>query len=162
MSDFPSDERIVTLDSLLELVGEARLHGQKLVFTNGCFDLLHVGHLSTLHSARLQGDILVVGVNSDRSVRALNKGPNRPLVSQRERAQMLAALRFVDYVVIFDEDTPLPLLQRLRPDVHVKGGDYDVRQLPETPVVESYGGRVHIAAIRPGRSTTRLEQLLRG
>lgn len=147
--------KVVTLEHLLQNKPQG-----KIAFTNGCFDLLHIGHIRTLQEAKAQADVLVVGVNSDRSVRALNKGPTRPLTPQEERAEILAALECVDYVVIFDEDTPIPLLQRLKPDVHVKGGDYKVEDLPETPVVQAYGGRVHVTGMIPGRSTTLLEARL--
>ena len=148
--------KLLSLEELLQRPRQGRW-----VFTNGCFDLLHVGHLRTLAWARAQGDVLVVGVNSDTSVRSLGKGPSRPLVPQEERAEMLAGLSCVDYVVIFDEPTPLPLLEQLRPEVHVKGGDYRVEDLPETPLVQSYGGQVLITPLVPGRSTTTLEALLR-
>lgn len=132
----------------------------RVVFTNGCFDLLHAGHLKTLLTARRQGDLLVVGVNSDRSVRAL-KGPERPLNPEGERAELLAGLECVDLVVLFDEDTPLELLDRLRPDVHVKGGDYREEDLPEAPLVRSWGGRIVLTGVVPDRSTTRLASRLR-
>ena len=132
----------------------------RVVFTNGCFDLLHVGHLRTLTTARQQGDLLVVGVNSDRSVAAL-KGPERPLTPQRERAELLAGLECVDLVVVFDEDTPLELLDLLRPDVHVKGGDYREEDLPEAPLVRSWGGRIVLTGVVPGRSTTLLADRMR-
>lgn len=147
------------LSELLKELGPLRAAGQRVVFTNGCFDLLHVGHLRTLRWAKAQGDLLVVGLNSDASVRGL-KGPRRPLVEQEDRAELLEALDCVDYVVIFEEATPLALLGQLRPDVHVKGGDYRVEDLPETPLVQSYGGQVRITPLIPGRSTTRLEALL--
>jgi D-beta-D-heptose 7-phosphate kinase/D-beta-D-heptose 1-phosphate adenosyltransferase len=132
----------------------------RVVFTNGCFDLLHVGHLRTLLAARQQGDLLVVGLNSDRSVQAL-KGPERPLNTQRERAELLAGLECVDLVVIFDEDTPLALLEQLRPDVHVKGGDYREEDLPEASLVRSWGGRVVLTGVVPERSTTLLAARIR-
>ena len=130
-----------------------------LVTTNGCFDLLHVGHLRTLLKARALGSCLVVALNSDASVRRL-KGSSRPLVEERERAEMMAGLECVDHVVIFEEDTPLATLELLRPDIHVKGGDYQVEDLPETALLRSWGGRVEIAPFVPGRSTSRLEKLL--
>ncbi len=148
--------KVLSLEQLLQVPRKGRW-----VFTNGCFDLLHVGHLRTLQWARSQGDALVVGVNSDASVRSLGKGPTRPLVPQEERAEMLAGLTCVDYVVIFEEPTPLPLLERLRPEVHVKGGDYRLEDLPESPLVLGYGGQVLITPLVPGRSTTTLEALLR-
>lgn len=131
-----------------------------VVFTNGCFDLLHVGHLRTLREARRLGDLLVVGLNSDASVRRL-KGGSRPVVPLEERAELLAGLECVDYVVPFEEDTPIPTLQVLRPEVHVKGGDYRPEDLPEAEVVRSWGGRVVVARRVPGRSTTQLVERLR-
>lgn len=125
----------------------------KVVFTNGCFDILHVGHLHTLLSAKAEGDLLVVGINSDDSVRAL-KGPSRPINPQGERAEMLAALECVDMVVIFPEETPLELLAALRPDVHVKGGDYREEDLPEADLVRSFGGKIVLTRLIPGRSTS--------
>lgn len=157
MSRFPWDDKVKTSQELQTALAPLRADGSQIVFTNGCFDLLHVGHLDTLASAKAQGDILIVGLNSDSSVRGL-KGPSRPLQPETERAQILAALSCVDYVVIFGEQTPLELLAILRPDVHVKGGDYLASQLPETPLVESWGGRVHIAPVAHGRSTSLLEK----
>ena len=159
MMNFPWDNKIQELPQLLDTLTPIRQAGSRVVFTNGCYDLLHVGHLATLSTARAQGEILVVGLNSDISVRGL-KGPTRPLQPEHERAQLLAALQCVDFVVLFSQPTPIELLTQLRPDVHVKGGDYDASQLPETPIIESYGGRVHIAPIARGRSTTKLEQAL--
>ena len=126
-----------------------------VVFTNGCFDILHVGHLNTLLAAKQEGDLLVVGLNSDSSVKAL-KGPSRPINCQDERATMLAALECVDIVVIFEEETPLVLIEKLRPDVHVKGGDYKEEDLPEAAVIKSFGGKIVLAKLIPGRSTTKL------
>ena len=132
----------------------------RVVFTNGVFDLLHSGHIDVLSSARAQGDALVVGLNSDSSVRRL-KGADRPVRNETERAYVLAALRDVDAVVTFSEDTPLALIRRLRPDVLVKGGDY----APDTVVgrddVESWGGRVVIVPLRAGQSTTAIIEKLR-
>jgi rfaE bifunctional protein nucleotidyltransferase chain/domain len=129
--------------------------GETVVFTNGCFDILHVGHLKTLSRARSEGSKLVVGVNSDASVGRL-KGPTRPINEEADRAELLAGLRCVDAVVIFTEDTPVELLEVIRPDVHVKGGDYRVEDLPEREVVEKHGGRIVIIGLVPGRSTTNL------
>ncbi|MGM9993000.1 MAG: D-glycero-beta-D-manno-heptose 1-phosphate adenylyltransferase [Candidatus Bruticola sp.] len=131
-----------------------------VVFTNGCFDILHIGHLNTLLAAKNEGDLLVVGLNSDSSVKAL-KGPKRPINNQEERAAMLAALECVDIVVIFNEETPLQLIEKLRPDVHVKGGDYDEASLPEAPVIKSFGGKIVLAKLIPGRSTTQIISLTR-
>lgn len=129
--------------------------GKRIVFTNGCFDLLHAGHLSLLHQAAQHGDVLIVAVNSDASVQRL-KGPERPLVSQHERARMLAALGCVDAVTVFEEDTPLKVLQAIRPDILVKGQDYRVDQVVGRELVESAGGRVVLVPLMPGKSTTAL------
>lgn len=125
-----------------------------VVFTNGVFDLLHPGHVDVLRAARAEGAHLVVGVNSDASVRRLNKGPERPVRSERERAYVLAALEGVDAVVIFDEDTPLELVAALEPDVIVKGGDYSPEQVAGGDIVRARGGRVVIVPLTPGHSTT--------
>jgi rfaE bifunctional protein nucleotidyltransferase chain/domain len=127
------------------------------VATGGCFDLLHAGHVATLHAARALGDRLVVLLNSDASVRRL-KGPGRPVMHQDERAAMLRALRCVDEVVVFDEDTPEAALARIAPDVWVKGGDYAPDELPEAAVVRALGGEVATVPYVAGRSTTRLIQ----
>ncbi|MBS2036652.1 D-glycero-beta-D-manno-heptose 1-phosphate adenylyltransferase [bacterium] len=134
-----------------------RLTGKRVVFTNGCFDLLHVGHLRTLQWARQQGEVLVVGLNSDASVRGL-KGPLRPLVNQDDRAEMLAGFACVDFVVLFEEADPLRLLAQIRPAVHVKGGDYRPDQLPEAELVRSWGGEVLVTPLIEGRSTTSMQQ----
>lgn len=123
------------------------------VFTNGCFDLLHAGHVSNLEAARDLGDGLVVGLNSDASVRAL-KGEGRPVIPEGDRAIVLAALESVDAVVLFDEATPEALLDLLRPRIHVKGGDYRASELPEYQLVRSWGGEVHILPLLEGRSTS--------
>lgn len=129
-----------------------RKAGQKVVFANGCFDLLHVGHVRYLEGARQQGDALVVGVNSDRSVREL-KGKGRPLLPQEARAELLAAMECVDYVVIFDDVTAADILRDLRPDVHCKGTDYTEATVPEREVVRSWGGRVVIVGDPKSHST---------
>jgi rfaE bifunctional protein nucleotidyltransferase chain/domain len=133
-----------------------------VVFTNGVFDLLHVGHVSLLEAARAQGAALVVGVNSDASVRRLGKGADRPLVPEAERARLLAALACVDGVVLFDEDTPLALIQALRPDVLVKGADYEPSQIVGAAEVEGWGGRVVRIPLVANRSTTDIVRRLRG
>ena len=133
-----------------------------LVFTNGVFDILHRGHVSYLASARALGASLVVGLNSDASARSLGKGPERPLNPQDDRAAVLAALQSVDLVVLFEESTPLVLLAELRPDVYVKGGDYDIEGLAETALVRSWGGRSQALPFVEGRSTTSLVQRIRG
>jgi D-beta-D-heptose 7-phosphate kinase/D-beta-D-heptose 1-phosphate adenosyltransferase len=133
------------------------------VWTNGCFDLLHVGHARSLQAAREHGDVLVVGVNSDAFVRRA-KGPRRPILSERDRAELVASLRCVDVVVIFDEDTPEACIRLLRPDVHCKGADYAPphgKPIPEAAVVEAYGGRVAFLPIVGGISTTDLVSRIR-
>ncbi len=148
-------KRTLLLDELLPLIAEHRRRGQTVVFTNGCFDLLHVGHVRYLARARSEGDILVVGLNSDRSVRTL-KGPERPVQRQDDRAEILAALRSVDYVVIFDEETPIDLIVAIRPDVLVKGEDWEEAEIVGAAEVKSWGGRVVRASFTAGASTTGL------
>ena len=129
-----------------------------LVFTNGVFDLLHRGHVGYLAAARALGACLVVGLNSDASARGLGKGPGRPLNSELDRACVLGALQAVDAVLLFDEPTPLALLAICRPDIYVKGGDYDIETLPETALVRGWGGRALVLPFVPGYSTTALVQ----
>lgn len=138
---------------LLQQIHQHRRQGQRIVFTNGCFDILHSGHVAFLQQARALGDVLVVGVNSDVSVRRL-KGQTRPINTQADRVAVLAALEAVDYVVLFDENTPERLISQLRPDVHVKGSDYTIDRLPEARIVESYGGQVVILPLVEGKSTS--------
>ena len=132
-----------------------------MVFTNGVFDLLHPGHVDVLFGARRCGDALVVGLNSDASVRRL-KGPERPVRSEAERAFVLAAVEAVDCVVVFDEDTPIALVEALRPDVLVKGGDYTEATIVGAPEVRGWGGDVRVIPLTPGQSTTNIIQALRG
>ena len=131
----------------------------RVVFTNGCFDVLHVGHLRYLQMAKLQGDILVVAINSDDSVRAI-KGEKRPLVPEDERAEMLASLECVDYVMVFPELDPIQFLKELRPHIHVKGGDYELSEVIEREAVESIGGEVRLMPGVAGKSTTNLIDLI--
>jgi 3-deoxy-manno-octulosonate cytidylyltransferase (CMP-KDO synthetase) len=149
-----SQTKISTRETLTAQLEGLRTSGHKVVFTNGCFDILHVGHIELLEMARGAGDFLVVGVNSDASVRRL-KGESRPIHPQEARAKVLAALGCVDAVVIFDEDTPIETIRVLKPGVHVKGGDYLAEDLPETPVVRENGGEVLIVPLVAGFSTTR-------
>jgi len=150
-----SDIKIKNLDVLAVIIEEEKQKGRKVAFTNGCFDLLHVGHVKYLQKARTYGDLLVLGLNSDASVRRL-KGERRPLIGHEERAHILAALDCVDYVVIFDEDTPMRLLETLRPHVLVKGGDYTPDRVVGKDLVESYGGRIELVDFVDGRSTTNI------
>ena len=151
----------VTRDNLSAFAAALRAHGQRIVFTNGCFDILHVGHVRYLGAARALGDCLVVGLNSDASVRRL-KGPERPVNEEADRAEVLDALRAVDHVTIFDEPTAAELIEIIRPDVYVKGGDYTIATLPEAKIVRGYGGRVEFIDLVPERSTTRVIEKLRG
>lgn len=137
------------------IVDSAKKLGKKIVFTNGCFDILHLGHISYLAEAKKQGDILIVGVNSDSSVKKL-KGTERPINSEKDRAALLSALKSVDYTIIFEEDTPEDLIGYLKPSIHVKGGDYKKEDLPETKIVEGYGGEVVILNFIEGKSTTNI------
>ena len=148
-------EKILSRQDLLKTVSDLRSRGKTVVFTNGCFDILHLGHVRLLYEAGLLGDFLVVGINSDDSVRRL-KGPSRPLVPEEDRAEILAALEPVSAVTIFPEDTPEELISILKPDIHVKGGDYDIKEIPEAKIVESYGGEVRLIPLVPGHSTTEL------
>ena len=145
--------RALSLADAVALVARLRAEGRSIVFTNGVYDLLHPGHVRYLQAARNEGDALVVGVNSDRSVRA-NKGPERPINPEQERAELIAALAAVDAAVIFDEDTPHAIISALQPDVLVKGADWAADQIVGRDVVEARGGRVVRAAIEPGYSTT--------
>lgn len=147
--------KILGRDELAARVRDWRLSGKQVVFTNGCFDLLHAGHLSLLHESAALGDVLVLAINSDESVRRL-KGPERPLVAAQERAALLAALECVDAVTIFEEDTPLETLQAAPPDVLVKGQDYRKEQVVGREVVEAAGGRVELVPLLPNKSTTAL------
>ncbi len=137
-----------------------RTQGSKVVFTNGCFDLLHAGHVTYLSQAKALGDKLVLGLNSDKSIRTI-KGDSRPLVSLDNRVILLDALSMIDMIVSFDEATPVALIQALKPDIHVKGGDYQPDALPEYPVVKRYGGEVRILSFVEGLSTTRLVDRIR-
>lgn len=153
--ELQAQEKVLSLNSLRARAAAWRSSGQSVVFTNGCFDLLHIGHITLLEQARREGDRLVVGVNSDASVRGL-KGPTRPIVGEHERARILAALAAVDAVVIFEEATPLRVVESLRPDVIVKGGDYKEENIVGAKEVRSWGGRVKIVPIVEGFSSTNL------
>lgn len=145
--------RVLERKEAQEFIDKLKKEGKKIVFTNGCFDILHVGHMRYLEEAKSFGDYLFVGVNSDESVRRL-KGPTRPINNEQDRAELLAGLKSVDYTVVFTEDTPVELIEELKPSIHIKGGDYKKEDLPETKVVESYGGEVYIVSLVEGKSTT--------
>jgi len=147
--------KIINRDRVSQIIDDLRRKGKKIVFTNGCFDLLHIGHIRYLQQAREEGDLLVLGLNSDRSVRDL-KGETRPLLPQEERAEMMAALSMVDYIVIFDERTPLDLIKEIRPDILVKGGDWRKEDIVGGKEVIAGGGKVVVVPEIPGRSTSNL------
>ena len=153
----PVETKLMDLSQAVRVSDVHRTSGKRIVFTNGCFDLLHVGHITYLHQAAAFGDLLVVGLNSDQSVRNL-KGPTRPVIGQRNRAAILAALQCVDLIVIFDEDDPCTLIEAIRPDVLVKGGNYRVDQMIGRELVESYGGTVVTTPLVEGVSTTQILQ----
>lgn len=148
-------DNLLTVEEMRKEIVKLQKDGKRVVFTNGVFDILHIGHLTYLEEAGNLGDILVVGVNSDASVK-VNKGDKRPINSQKNRAYVLLGTKFVDYAVIFDEKTPEKLLDILKPDVHVKGGDYKKEDLPETKIVEGNGGEVKILSFVDNVSTTQI------
>jgi len=152
--------KILSRETLLEAVARHRAAGQTIVFANGAFDLLHVGHVRYLEAARREGDWLLVAVNSDRSVRA-GKGAGRPILAEGERAEIVSALECVDAVVVFDEETPAALLAELKPDIHAKGTDYTPESVPEREVVASYGGRTAIVGDPKGHATSDLIDKIR-
>ena len=144
---------LIAAEKIEEFCQILREGGQKVVFTNGCFDILHAGHVRYLNTARSFGDCLVLGLNSDASVRRI-KGPTRPINNELDRAEVVGALGCVDYVVIFDEPTAEALITKVHPDVYVKGGDYTIETLPEGQIVQKYGGQVELVKLVEGRSTT--------
>ena len=145
--------KLKNLSALARIVGNIKKRGQKVVFTNGCFDILHAGHVEYLSKARKMGDILVIGLNSDSSVKKL-KGDNRPINNELDRARVLSALYFIDYVTIFNEKTPESLIKKLKPDYLVKGGDWNEEEIAGAGFVKSYGGKVRIVPFVDGYSTT--------
>ena len=149
-------DKIKQRDELAAVLAKRRASGARVVFTNGCFDLMHIGHTRYLQAARRLGDLLVVGVNSDRSVQALDKGPGRPIVPEAQRAEVIAALACVDYVVVFSEPDPARLITALQPDVLVKGGDWAPDKIIGRDIVEGRGGSVRTIPLVPDVSTTSL------
>lgn len=152
--------KIITQEQLGEEIQRARQQGKTVVSTSGCFDILHAGHVTYLEEAKARGDILVVLLNADTSVRAL-KGNTRPIVPEMERAVVIAGLESVDYVCIFSEQTPCALIDSLQPDVVIKGGDYAGKQIPEMDSVAAYGGRVEYVDVVDGCSTTNIVEKIR-
>ncbi|BCS88773.1 D-glycero-beta-D-manno-heptose 1-phosphate adenylyltransferase [Pseudodesulfovibrio sediminis] len=157
----PENSKLMSIRTFLKRKADF-MPGHKLVFTNGCFDILHAGHVDLLTRARALGDSLILGLNSDESVKMLGKGDDRPLNSQEERAFVLAGLTCVDYIVIFHESTPLELIKACRPQVLVKGGDWAVDAIVGADVVEKAGGQVHSLPLLEGYSTTGFLEKIRG
>jgi D-beta-D-heptose 7-phosphate kinase/D-beta-D-heptose 1-phosphate adenosyltransferase len=151
--ELPPETKRLGRDAVAAEATARRRRGETVVFTNGCFDLLHAGHIQYLKASRARGDCLVVGLNSDASVRRL-KGEDRPILDEDERAEILSALSFVDYVVVFEEDTPLALIDAIRPDVLTKGADYEPHAVVGADRVRSWGGRVELIDLLEGKSTT--------
>lgn len=145
--------KVISREQLANICVELKKQGKTLVSTNGCFDVLHWGHIQYLEQARALGDVLICAVNSDASVKRI-KGPSRPIHDEKTRAHQLAGLESVDYVVIFDNDTPNEILEQIKPSLHVKGGDYEPSQLPEKKIVEQHGGKVRCLPLVEGFSTT--------
>jgi D-beta-D-heptose 7-phosphate kinase/D-beta-D-heptose 1-phosphate adenosyltransferase len=154
-------DKVLDRAAVIARIADERRAGKRIVFTNGCFDLMHVGHVRYLAAARDAGDLLVVGLNDDASVRRLNKGPERPLVPEAARAEVVAALAAVDYVTLFGEDTPAELITALLPDVLVKGADWALDQVVGRDVVEANGGRVLLVPVVDGFSTSALIDRIR-
>lgn len=153
---------VLSTADAVAFIANGRALGQTIVFTNGVFDVLHPGHVRYLRDARAMGDILIVGINSDRSARALGKAPDRPINPERERAEVLGALASVDAVVIFDDDTPLAIITALQPDILVKGADWGENAIVGRDVVEARGGRVVRIELAKGYSTTAILEKVRG
>lgn len=147
--------KVIDDNDIKNIVDKLKVDGKKVVFTNGCFDILHAGHVRYLNAARQLGDCLIVGLNSDQSVRGL-KGPTRPINSQEDRAEVLSALSAVDYVMIFNEPTAENLINQIKPAVYVKGGDYNVKELPEATVVAGYGGKTVLIPEVVGKSSSNI------
>ncbi|MEW6657171.1 MAG: D-glycero-beta-D-manno-heptose 1-phosphate adenylyltransferase [Thermodesulfobacteriota bacterium] len=156
MTECQTSHKLVSRGAAARWVKRLQAQGQKVVFTNGCFDLLHLGHVRYLEEARSLGDVLIVGVNTDASVQRLGKNPPRPINPEGDRAALVAALSCVDRVVLFGEDTPLELITALQPDILVKGGDYRLEEIAGREVVQARGGEVKVIPLVPGYSTTGL------
>lgn len=147
--------KVLTAHQLEQVIADYKKSNKKIVFTNGCFDLLHVGHVRYLDQAKLLGDVLIVGVNTDASVQIL-KGPTRPIQNENDRAEILASLKSVDHTVLFNEETPINLIKLVKPDILVKGGDWKIEQIVGWDFVQAYGGQVKSLQFVDGKSTTNL------
>ena len=154
-----SQKKIVSLNALKKIIGGLRRNGKTIAFTNGCFDILHFGHVSYLEASKKRNRILVIGINSDSSIRKI-KGPHRPIVGQKQRAALISALACVDYVTIFDEETPLKVISALRPDVLIKGADWKRKEVVGGDVVQANGGKVEFIRYVNGFSTSRIVQAI--
>jgi len=154
------DMCLLSLEEAVKIRKECRRKGKKVVFTNGCFDIIHVGHIRLLKEASKLGDVLIIGLNSDDSVRKI-KGPARPINSLSDRAEVLSSIRYVDYIIAFEEETPRRLISLLLPDVLVKGGDYRKNEIVGADVVEAEGGKVVTIPLVEGKSTTKLIERIR-
>ena len=152
---------LIERKNAVEFCNELRRQGKKIIFTNGCFDILHVGHVRYLTAAKKFGDILIVGLNTDESVKKL-KGESRPINNQQDRAEILLGLKAIDHVIFFGEKTAENLISEVRPHIYVKGGDYTLETLPESKIVQSYGGEVKFINLVEGRSTTNILKKLEG
>jgi rfaE bifunctional protein nucleotidyltransferase chain/domain len=152
-------DKIYTLHDLLSVISELKNQHKKIVFTNGCFDILHLGHVQYLEKAKAMGDVLIIGVNSDHSVQQL-KGPNRPIQTIHSRMGILAGLQSTDAIIAFDEETPLQLIELIQPDVLVKGGDWSINQIVGAEFVQKYGGMVKNIDFLDGHSTTNIVDLI--
>lgn len=148
-------EKLIEKENLDNIIKKLKSENKKIVFTNGCFDILHAGHVRYLKESKKFGDILIVGLNSDVSVKKI-KGESRPINPEMDRAEVLAGLEAVSYIVLFDEPSPVKLLEEIKPDIYTKGADYTVETLPEAKTVLSYGGKIEFIKFLEGRSTTKI------
>lgn len=153
--------KIVSLSDMARIINELKREGKKVVSTSGCFDIVHAGHVTYLEEAKTKGDILIVLLNSDSSVRRL-KGDNRPIVNEEERTTVIAGLGCVDYVCLFDENTPCEMISKLQPDIFIKGGDYKGKHIPEMDVMSLYGGKVEYVSMIDGCSSTNIIEKIKG
>jgi D-glycero-beta-D-manno-heptose 1-phosphate adenylyltransferase len=149
----PVPKKVISLEQASTLTTSLKKDGKKIAFTNGSFDILHSGHVDYLIKAKQLGDILILGLNSDSSVKSY-KGDKRPINAETDRAYVLAALEAIDYIIIFTESTPEHLIEVLQPDIHVKGGDYTIDTLPEAKIIQAYGGKIELVPFVPGKSTS--------
>ena len=148
-------EKVKNFTQIAEIVNELKRKGKKVVFTNGCFDILHSGHIKLLKKAKELGDVLILGINKDKSIKKL-KGKGRPIMSEKQRIEIISAIEFVDYVVPFGQPTPEKLIKRIKPDIIVKGGDYKKNEVIGKDIVEKYGGKVYIFPLVKNISTTKI------